>query len=127
MPQSQPTHRVLAVVDDLMFTVKINEAAKRADLPIKFVKTYDDAIVKSKEQPALIVIDLNCQALDGVQLIRDLRASEETRAIPLIGYLSHVQADLIKAAREAGCDTVMPRSAFSMKVQEIFAQLNVEH
>ena len=119
--------RAVAVVDDLMFTVKINEAAKKAGLPIKFVKAHDVAIANAKEQPSLIVTDLNCQTLDGVQLVRDLKAADETKAIPLIGFLSHVQADLIKSAREAGCDQVMPRSAFSMKVQEIFAQLNAGH
>lgn len=114
--------RILAVLDDLMFTVKINEAAKRASLPIKFVKAYDTAIAQAQEQPALIVIDLNCASLDGVQLVRDLKAAEETKSIPLLGFLSHVQTDLIKAAREAGCDTVMPRSAFSAKIQEILQQ-----
>ena len=112
-------NRVLAVLDDLFFTVKINEAAKHANLPIKFVKTHETALAQAQEQPSLIVIDLNCKAIDGVQLIRDLKASEETKTIPLLGFLSHVQADLIKAARDAGCDTVMPRSAFSLKIQEI--------
>ena len=37
-------NKVLAVVEDLFFTVKINEAAKRAGLPVTFVKSQRDAI-----------------------------------------------------------------------------------
>ena len=50
--------RLLAVLEDLFFTVKINEAAKRAGLPIEFVKSETDVLLRAKTQPALIVIDL---------------------------------------------------------------------
>jgi|SRR5689334_1547920 len=111
--------KVLAVVEDLFFTVKINEAAKRAGLGITFVKSELDALEQAKLQPALIIVDINFQGVDPLNLIRKLKADDATRRINLIGYLSHVQGELKLQAQEAGCDMVMPRSAFSQNLPQI--------
>jgi CheY-like chemotaxis protein len=111
--------KVLAVLEDLFFTVKINEAAKRAGLPITFVKSEHDVLEQAKNQPALIIMDINFQGIDPLNLIRKLKADEQTKRINLIGYLSHVQGELKLQAQEAGCDMVMPRSAFSQNLPQI--------
>jgi CheY-like chemotaxis protein len=111
--------KVLAVLEDLFFTVKINEAAKRAGLPITFVKSEHDALEQAKLHPALIIMDINFQGVDPLSLIRKLKADEQTKGINLIGYLSHVQGELKVQAQEAGCDMVMPRSAFSQNLPQI--------
>lgn len=111
--------KVLAVLEDLFFTVKINEAAKRAGLPITFVKSEHDVLEQAKNQPALIILDINFQGIDPLSLIRKLKADEQTKRINLIGYLSHVQGELKLQAQEAGCDMVMPRSAFSQNLPQI--------
>ena len=111
--------KVLAVLEDLFFTVKINEAAKRAGLPITFVKSEHDVLEQAKIQPALIIMDINFQGIDPLNLIRKLKADEQTKRINLIGYLSHVQGELKLQAQEAGCDMVMPRSAFSQNLPQI--------
>jgi CheY-like chemotaxis protein len=111
--------KVLAVLEDLFFTVKINEAAKRAGLAITFVKSEHDALEQAKLHPALIIMDINFQGIDTLNLIRTLKADEQTKRINLIGYLSHVQGELKMQAQEAGCDVVMPRSAFSQNLPQI--------
>jgi CheY-like chemotaxis protein len=111
--------KVLAVLEDLFFTVKINEAAKRAGLPITFLKSEHDVLEQAKTQPALIILDINFQGVDPLSLIRKLKADEQTKRINLIGYLSHVQGELKLQAQEAGCDMVMPRSAFSQNLPQI--------
>jgi CheY-like chemotaxis protein len=111
--------KVLAVLEDLFFTVKINEAAKQAGLPITFVKSELDVLEQAKSQPALIILDINFQGIDPLSLIRKLKADEQTKRINLIGYLSHVQGELKLQAQEAGCDMVMPRSAFSQNLPQI--------
>jgi len=40
----------------------------------------------------------------------------------LLGFLSHVQVDLQRAAIAAGCDEVMPRSAFSANLNQILSR-----
>jgi CheY-like chemotaxis protein len=111
--------KIVAVVSDLMFGVKIQGAAKRAGLETVFVKTKERAIDEAKQDPALIIVDLNDGGVDALELIGELKASEETRRVRLLAFVSHVQADLIRAAKEKGCDQVLPRSAFSNNVQGI--------
>jgi PleD family two-component response regulator len=111
--------RIVAVLEDLFFTVKINESAKRAGMPIVFVKSLQDALDKAKEQPALIILDLNFQSIEPLKLVAELKANADTKAISLIGYVSHVQGELKQQAQEAGCDMVMARSAFSQNLPQI--------
>ena len=112
--------KVLAVVSDLFFSVKLTEAAKRAGLALEFVKDADEVLEKAKTKPSLIIFDLNFEAVNPVELVRTLKSKPETKAISLIGYLSHIQAELKQQAQEAGCDMVMARSAFSQNMPQIF-------
>jgi CheY-like chemotaxis protein len=111
--------KILAVLEDLFFTVKINESAKHAGLPIQFVKSETDVLENAKTGPALIILDLNFQGIEPLKLITKLKADAETKSISLIGYLSHVQGELKLQAQEAGCDMVMARSAFSQNLPQI--------
>jgi len=72
------------------------------------------------EKPALIIFDLNFDSVEPLSLITRLKVAPETKGINLIGYLSHVQAELKQNAQEAGCDMVMARSAFSQNLPQIF-------
>jgi CheY-like chemotaxis protein len=113
-----PNKLIVAVLEDLLFTVKIGDAAKRAGLQAQFVKTEEATIERAKERPLLIIIDLNCGSVDAIGLIGSLK-SGETAKVPLIGFVSHVQGELKQRAHEAGCDMVMARSAFSQNLAQI--------
>ena len=117
--QKQANKRVLAVVSDLFFMAKIGEAAKHAGIPVEFVTAEKEVLEKAKTAPLVIILDLNLDAVHPLRLIGKLKASPELKSIRLIGYLSHVQAELKQKAQEAGCDMVMPRSAFSMNLPVI--------
>jgi|SRR5436309_15227802 len=119
MPNQEPK-RVLAVVSDLFFSVKLSEAAKRAGMALEFVKENQDVLEKAKARPQLIVLDLNFESANPLQLIGALKGSPETKGISLIGYLSHIQGELKQQAQEAGCDMVLARSAFSQNMSLIF-------
>jgi len=119
--QNQASKRILAVVSDLFFSVKLSEAAKRASLALEFVKDGNQVLNKAQhEKPALIIFDLNFEGAQPLTLISQLKSSPETKGINLIGYLSHVQAELKQNAQTAGCDMVMARSAFSQNLPQIF-------
>ncbi len=111
--------KVLAILEDLFFTVKINESVKRAGLAITFVKSEHDALEQAKQHPTLIIMDMNFAGVDPLNLIRKLKADEHTRRINLLGYLSHIQGELKLQAQEAGCDMVLARSAFSQNLPQI--------
>jgi CheY-like chemotaxis protein len=118
-----PNHgkkKILAVVDDLLFTVKISDAAKRAGLDAEFVKSEKDVIEKAThEKPLLIIFDLNNSSVPSLELIAKLKSDGDLRHISLIGYLSHVQGELKQKAQEAGANIVMARSAFSQNLPQI--------
>ncbi len=105
--------KILAVLEDLLFTVKINDLAKRTGLDVEFVKSETDAFEKAKHKPLLIILDLNSNSVQPLKLIHRLKGDDETRNISLIGYVSHVQGELKQKAHDAGCDIVLARSAFS--------------
>lgn len=111
--------KILAVLEDLFFTVKINESAKRAGLPITFVKSGHDVIEQAAGKPALIIFDLNFAAVEPLKLIAQLKADATLKGVSVIGYVSHVQGELKQAAHEAGCDMVLARSAFSQNLPQI--------
>jgi CheY-like chemotaxis protein len=110
---------VVAVLSDLMFTVKIQEAAKRAGMEVIFVKSREDALAKAKLHPALLIIDLNGTSLDTLELIDTLKADPDTKNLDLLAYVSHVQVDLKQTAQDKGCDMVIARSAFSQNLPTI--------
>jgi len=117
--QKQDNKRVLAVVSDLFFSVKINDAAKRAGMTVEFVKDEKDAMAKAKTKPTLIILDLNFESVNPIDLISKLKANDELKSISLIGFLSHVQGELKQKAHETGCDMVLARSAFSQNLPQI--------
>ncbi|MGD0134980.1 MAG: response regulator [Bryobacteraceae bacterium] len=112
--------KILAVVEDLLFTVKISDAAKRAGLEVEFLKSERDVIEKAThEKPLLIILDLNFSAVQPLKLISKVKSNGEMKQISVIGYLSHVQGELKQQAQDAGANMVMARSAFSQNLQQI--------
>ncbi len=117
--QKQESKKILAVLSDLFFSVKIAEAAKRAGMAVEFVKDAKELVEKARHKPTLIIFDLNFEAVDPLKLISKLSGNSEIKGTSLIGYLSHVQGELKQKAQEAGCDMVMTRSAFSQNLPQI--------
>ncbi len=114
--------KIVAILSDLMFRVKIEEAAKRAGFEAVFVQTQQEALARAKEQPAVIILDLNHAAVEPLDTISKLKNDVETSKVKLLCYVSHVQADLKKAAQSAGCDQVVARSAFSQNLPTILGR-----
>ena len=58
----------------------------------------------SSESPALILMDLSLPVLDGWEATRRLKASAQTRNIPVIALSAHAMAADARRALAAGCD-----------------------
>lgn len=111
--------KILAVLDDLLFTVKINDLAKRAGLSVEFLKSEHDVLLRAKELPTLIIVDLNAHSVNSVDIIEKLKADDATKAVSILAYVSHVQGELKQKAQDAGADMVLARSAFSTNLPVI--------
>jgi CheY-like chemotaxis protein len=114
--------RVLAAVEDLLFRSKISETADSLGVEARFPRTRERLLEALRESPPdLLVLDLNSGRFEPLELLRTLRSAEATRQTPTVGFLSHVQGDLAVAAKEAGCDRVVARSAFTRDLPRILA------
>ena len=111
--------RIAILVNDMFFAAKIRAAAQNAGREVESVKSLEQAEKLADDPPSMIIVDLNSDRLDGVEVIGLLKSNPTLKATPIIGFLSHVQLDLKQAAKTAGCDYVIPRSMFSMKLPEI--------
>jgi CheY-like chemotaxis protein len=113
--------RIFAFVDDLFFVAKIQEVSRKLNVKVEFVKTDKEITEKtegSEEKPSLIIVDLNSNGIKPLPVITKMR-SKYKKATSIVGFVSHVQGDLKVKAVEAGCDVVMPRSAFSQNLVSI--------
>lgn len=113
---------VLCLVDDLLFSIKISTAAKALAAPIFFERSPGMALDRVREkQPSLVIFDLNSAKMRPLEIIAQMKGDPVLKAIRTLGYVSHVQTDVIAAARAAGIDEVMARSAFSDRLGQILS------
>jgi len=101
---------ILAMVDDLLFLSKIQETAKHLGVRVESARPAD--LPTLGDPPDALIIDLNHRSGKSLEVLRALKSDERTKGLVIIGFVSHVQNELIRAAREAGCDEVLARSAF---------------
>jgi CheY-like chemotaxis protein len=102
----------LLLSDDLIFASKVTATARAAGLTVQVVRTPQQLLATARKQPPTgVILDLHNPGLDVAALLAGLR--EACPAMPrVVAYGSHVEADTLRAARQAGCDRVMPRSQF---------------
>ena len=108
--------RVVALMDDLFFQLKVAETAKHLGVEFK-VAANGDALAGMLEPPPKLVIGaLNAKGDPLATMVR-LRATQ--KELPVVACLSHVQTELAAQARAAGSTQVMPRSMFTQNLPNI--------
>lgn len=116
--------RILAVVDDLFFMAKIQQTARQLNVALETVAPGAVASSLAAGGVSAILLDLNHRSGAAVSVLKTLKGDARIRGIPVVGFLSHVQADLAKAAHAAGCDVVLARSAFSQQLPSLLIKLS---
>jgi hypothetical protein len=129
IPEDAPT-KIFFFIEDLFFNAKITETARKLGVKVAFVKNEKDAIAEltagdEADRPGLIVFDLNNANAKPLTLIPKLKAKLK-KSTSIIGFLSHLQGDLKAKAVEAGCDTVMPRAAFSQNLPNLLRRYGIQ-
>jgi DNA-binding NarL/FixJ family response regulator len=113
---------ILAAVDDLLFSSKIRGVAKHAGVEVRFVRAPGAVLDAVREhRPTLLVLDLDAARLEPVAVLEALRAEPPDARPRTVGFVSHVHAEVIEAARSAGADLVLARSAFVAALPELVA------
>lgn len=121
--------KIYFFIDDLFFIAKIGETARKLGVKVAFVKNDKESVAaltshEEDDRPGLIVFDLNNANAKPMTLIPKLKAKLK-KGTSIVGFLSHLQGDLKAKAVEAGCDTVMPRAAFSQNLPNLLRRYGI--
>lgn len=106
---------IVALVSDLLFESKISTTARLLGVPVQIHRRVD-ATRAAADAAALVILDLNA---DGGVLALARSIKQSRPATRVVGYLSHVQADLARAAKAAGLDEVLSRSRFTETLPDL--------
>jgi DNA-binding NarL/FixJ family response regulator len=98
----------LVLSDDLLDASRVNGHGQAAGLIVVHCRDLPTLRAAVNSNPVLVILDLHHPGLDVGSLVPALK----TAGAKVVGYGSHVDAARLKAARQAGCDEVLPRSAF---------------
>ncbi len=108
---------VLLICEDFFFANKITGTAGALDVEITEADSQENALTAiSGNAFALCIVNLATPGLNLAELIAALPEDNRPR---VMAFASHVDGDSIQAARDAGCDNVLPRSRFSAELPQI--------
>ena len=111
---------VLVAVDDMLFSSRIRTVARLVGVEIQFARTPPEILEQSRAlKPSLVIFDLNSAKANPIETVATMKRDSDLSSIRTLGFVSHVHTELIGAARSAGVDDVMARSAFAGNLAEI--------
>jgi CheY-like chemotaxis protein len=121
-----PGSGAVALVADLLFASRIRGVAALVGVPVATVSTPAALLNNVRTQrPRLILIDLDARVGDAAALIAELKADPELRTLLVVAFGSHLDREALQAARSAGADRVLARSAFVRELQPLLRGIDV--
>ena len=97
--------RILLVEDNEMNRDMLSRRLARRDYEVLVaVDGREGVVMAGSEAPDLILMDMSLPVMDGWEATRQLKASPETKAIPIIALTAHAMSGDREKAMEAGCD-----------------------
>jgi DNA-binding NarL/FixJ family response regulator len=116
------TKTLVVCLDDLFFRSKIEATARHLNVALKFTRAAELVEQCRGGDCAAVILDLSANG-EPLEAVRQLRAEAATEALPIVGFLSHVDRELARRAEEAGVSRVMPRSQFSESLPDLMMDL----
>ena len=110
--------KVVALMDDLFFQMKVAETAKQLGVEFKVAANAEALLSALETSPQLVIVDLNARS-NPIEAIEKLRGTKNE--VRVVAFLSHVQTELAARAQAAGCSEVLPRSAFTQNLAAILS------
>ncbi|MGH9356999.1 MAG: hypothetical protein ACRD10_12780 [Terriglobia bacterium] len=116
----EATLKIIVLVEDLIFLSKIQQTAKLTGVEIESVPLQRlGERLANRSDVSAVIFDLNHRSGQAVEALRAMKSDPQNTRIPAIAFLSHVQTGLAKDAREAGCDLLIARSAFTAQLPDL--------
>lgn len=111
----------MAIVADLLFTAKIQSAAREAGVEPLFPRTrqqIEEAIAAGSTN--LVLVDLETRWVDTIEVIRHIKDETGEHTPTVVAFGPHLNTAKLQAASEAGADRVLTRSTFVTELRSLF-------
>lgn len=125
----------VALITDLMFATKIKSTADAIGVALSVVRQVQAVTDAAKAGANVVIIDLHAEGVDVIDVIKRIKSTDADGHVQqshgpatlgaepvVIAFASHVEADLMQAARAAGADDVMPRSRFASELPDLLTR-----
>ena len=110
---------ILVIVTDLMFQSRLREHVAAMGSEVVVGDTL--AVVREAltERTALAVLDLHVDGVDWREAVELAKGA----GVPVLAFGRHTEGQLLRAAREAGCERVVPRSTLVAELPQLIEEL----
>jgi DNA-binding response OmpR family regulator len=119
--------RVVALIPDLLFGSRVQGALRSAGHEVELLgdeRSLRDRLGDSTAPvPAVLVVDLTSEDLDGARLVKTLSGEGGLARTRTLGFYSHVDVHTRERALEAGFDLVVPRSRMAREGGELVERM----
>jgi hypothetical protein len=121
MPNEIKERVAIVVSTDLLARSRLEDAAARASWEVRTATEHDFVEKLGATRADLLVLDLDA---GGIPLLERVAQAREGALLPerVVGFFSHVDAELGKAAEAAGCDA-MPRGRFWRSLPDLLGSV----
>jgi predicted metal-dependent hydrolase len=137
---------IVGFVSDLMFAIRIGNAARHQGFHVEWVESADqiapidpaatqespgESLMGQKGrlfdkittwQPTLLLFDLNNRDVPWRKWIPALKSSPATRRIPIMCFGPHADVEVMTDAKRVGADVVLARSRFTADLPKLLEQ-----
>lgn len=115
---------VLAVMSDLLFRSKIDDAARRNGLVLRAAKSLEQLERHlGNGEPAVVFVDLEADSPDPSAAIHRIRELAGESAVRIIGFAGHTNIAAIEAGRAAGATLVLARSGLASQLPTLLERV----
>ncbi len=115
--------RVVALVPDLLFGSQVKGTLVAAGHEVELVSDGDRTRERLADAPAVLVVDLVDENLNGAALVESLAREGSLGQTRTLGFYSHVDARARERAERAGFDMVVPRSRMAREGPALITRL----
>jgi CheY-like chemotaxis protein len=115
--EDNPTHLKLATLVLSAAGLKVSQA-KAAERAFSAIR---------QEKPEVILVDLALADMDGLTLVRALKANPETGAIPIVAVTAYADQFTKKEALAAGCDAHLVKPINTRDLPRMIRDVAREH
>ena len=119
-----PPGMVLVVISDLLFRSRIDDVARRLNVPLRVAKSVEQLERHlANGAPAMAIVDLEIETMDPAETVTRIRNAAGGADTRLIAFAGHTNLDAIRAGRAAGAGVVLARSAFVTQLPALLGRI----